>query len=119
MNKKYNLFLSKNSFYRFFTHLLSILYILLLFNVIFTNFPNPFSNFTYIYVFLPKEDDCTIRIYNITGQVVKEYFLKGQQKYIVVWDGTTQNNKKVSKGGYICVLEYQNNRFIRKIGFKR
>jgi len=60
-----------------------------------------------------------LKIYDLFGNLVKKYVLDGQQEYIIVWDGTDENNKKVSSGGYISVLDYQNIRVIRKIGYTK
>ncbi|MCX7910380.1 MAG: T9SS type A sorting domain-containing protein [Endomicrobia bacterium] len=84
--------------------------------IVFTNFPNPFSGYTYIYIKLPFIEDCSLRIYDLFGQVVKEFFLTGNYEYLVLWDGTNEASRKVSKGGYICVLNYKNKNLIRKIG---
>lgn len=81
------------------------------------NFPNPFSTFTYIYVRLPQKDTCELKIFDYFGNIVTSYFLEGQQQYIIVWDGTNNNHSKVSTGGYICMLRYQDKVVIRKIGF--
>ncbi len=86
---------------------------------IIVNFPNPFSNFTYIYVRLPKKDDCIIKIYDLFGNLIKEFNLSGEDKYMLVWDGRNFNSEKVSKGGYICVLQYSGKKIIRKIGYLR
>ncbi|MFN3550799.1 MAG: T9SS type A sorting domain-containing protein [Endomicrobiia bacterium] len=83
------------------------------------NFPNPFSDLTYIYVRLPKKDDCVIKIYNLFGNLIKEFNLSGEDKYILVWDGRNFNSEKVSRGGYICVLQYNGKKIIRKIGYLR
>ncbi len=83
------------------------------------NFPNPFSSQTYIYIRLPQKNSCLLKIYDLFGNLVKKYVLDGQQEYIIVWDGTDENNKKVSSGGYISVLDYQNIRVIRKIGYTK
>ena len=87
--------------------------------VIFLNFPNPFSNFTFIYVSLPQKSDCELKIYDLFGNLVKEFYLSGEQKYLLSWDAKNNNFETVSKGGYICVLKYGSKKLIRKIGYVR
>lgn len=84
-----------------------------------TNFPNPFEDFTYIYIKLPQVDNCEIKIYDLFGNIIKEYKLSGEEKYILVWDGTNFNSEKVARGGYVCVLQYMGTKIIRKIGYLR
>jgi hypothetical protein len=83
------------------------------------NFPNPFSSFTFIYVSLPQKSDCELKIYDLFGNLVKEFNLSGEQRYLLVWDGTNNNSKKISNGGYICVLKYGSKKLIRKIGYTK
>lgn len=80
------------------------------------NFPNPFSHQTYIYIRLPFKNSCILKIYDIFGNIVKEYVLEGDEN-IVVWDGKNNNNQSVSKGVYVCVLEFEGIRLTRKIGY--
>ncbi len=80
------------------------------------NFPNPFSNQTQIYIRLPFKKSCILRIYDILGNIVKEFPLQEKDEYIVVWDGRNEMNQKVATGVYICVLEFEGQRIIRKLG---
>lgn len=40
---------------------------------LFQNYPNPFSGTTHIDVYLPRGEELTIRVYNLTGQITGEY----------------------------------------------
>jgi flagellar hook assembly protein FlgD len=90
-----------------------------------SNYPNPFDsrneNTTIVYS-VAQEGNARMLIYDILGNLVKEY----PSNYIgtgtskVTWDGTNEAGQKVAKGGYICVVEIINdsNRIltVRKIG---
>ncbi len=89
-------------------------------SVILTNFPNPFSELTYIYIRLPEQPqphNIILRIYDLFGSVVKEYKLPDKDKHLIIWDGTDETSRKVSSGGYLCVVYYNGGKIIRKIGF--
>lgn len=88
-------------------------------DVVFINFPNPFKYLTYIYIRLPRVNNCNVKIYDLFGNVVKTYELTGKQEYILEWDGRNDIHEKVAKGTYICVLSYGNLKLVRKIGFIR
>ena len=67
------------------------------------NYPNPFNPETTIY-FEPRNfDNTVISIYNLKGQKVKELKCKidpHKTMQSVVWDGSDENNQKVSSGIY-------------------
>ena len=74
------------------------------------NFPNPFNTTTTISFYLTAEnrEDAEIVIYNIKGQQIKTFpvilsGVKGQ--YLVVWDGTNENNQAVSSGIYFYRIQ--------------
>ncbi|HXF48732.1 MAG TPA: T9SS type A sorting domain-containing protein [Verrucomicrobiae bacterium] len=70
------------------------------------NFPNPFNPSTSFSLTLPKAGRYSVRIYNLTGQVVNE--LEGEAtagRQILTWDGTDQNGKPVSSGIYFYKAE--------------
>ena len=90
-----------------------------------TNYPNPFdsrSEHTTITYSLPGESEVRVRIYDLLGNVVREYPARKECPGIgrVVWDGTDAKGEKVARGGYICVLEVRSNALqysaTRKIG---
>lgn len=84
---------------------------------VFLTFPNPFTNYTFIYVKLPTISDCVISIYDLFGNLIKKFYLENKNEYVLVWDATNENSEKVAMGGYVCVLSYGNKRIIRKIGY--
>ncbi|MFC1898288.1 FlgD immunoglobulin-like domain containing protein [Candidatus Cloacimonadota bacterium] len=66
------------------------------------NYPNPFNPSTTISYNLPHEDQVTLSIYNIKGQLVK-ILVQGSQPegyYEVVWNGNDEAGKHVSSGIY-------------------
>ncbi len=68
--------------------------------------PNPFYSSTVISYNLPEEKDITLEIYNIKGQRIKTLY-KGNStagEHNVTWNGTDENNKKVSTGIYFYKL---------------
>lgn len=82
-----------------------------------TNFPNPFHNFTYIYIRLPRPQHCKLKIYDLVGNIVKQFSLYDKQEYLILWDATNENSQRVSTGGYLCYVEYDGGILLRKIAF--
>ena len=70
------------------------------------NYPNPFNPRTSIDFALPKTSDVRLTIYNLMGQIVKEYSVRelplGYHRY--VWDGRDVSGNSVSGGVYIYTL---------------
>lgn len=97
-----------------------------------TNFPNPFKQETYIFIKLPEEKNnlfnstdnfvaqkAILKIFDLFGNVIREYQLEGSDEYFICWDGRNEKNERVGKGGYVCVLFYGDTRVIRKLGLLR
>ena len=75
-------------------------------------YPNPFNMETKIQIKLGSKyksgDLVTMRIYSITGEVVKTFDYKnfeGKTEFEVKWDGKNDNGEIVSSGIYIFVLK--------------
>ena len=66
------------------------------------NFPNPFNRKTTILYQLPKDAQVSLKIYNITGQLVNALADKSQKAgyYSVPWDGKDREGRVVSSGIY-------------------
>jgi hypothetical protein len=66
------------------------------------NFPNPFNPETTISYSVKGTSPVTVEIYNTKGQKVKTLVneTKGEGNYTVKWDGTDNNNQKVTSGVY-------------------
>jgi len=71
------------------------------------NYPNPFNPETTIEFALPEASKVNLKIYNLTGQLVRELvandYPAGYQK--VIWDGRDQYGKNVGSGVYIYTLK--------------
>ena len=70
-------------------------------------FPNPFKNSTYISFEFPEQVNYEINIYNIKGQLIKN-FSGLASKESLLWNGKDNNNELVSNGIYLCELKVTN-----------
>ncbi len=79
-------------------------------------YPNPFNDSSSI-KFTSKENQQTIKIYNIKGQLVKEIRTnsKAGRTFDVKWNGKDSQGNKVSTGVYYLVLESDNQRDVKKV----
>ncbi len=81
------------------------------------NAPNPFSQYTAISYQLEKPGLVNLKIYNITGQLVKilddGYRISGA--YSINWDGRDESGLKVSSGVYIYHLNIGNKALNKKM----
>ena len=78
---------------------------------LYANYPNPFNPETWIPYQLAEDTEVTIRIYNVSGQIVRTvfsghqasgyYFSRSQAAY---WDGRNEFGEQVASGVYICEL---------------
>ncbi len=65
------------------------------------NYPNPFNPTTKFEMALPVESDYVICVFNITGQVIRQWTGHAQAGYVEFeWDGTDQNGQTVASGIY-------------------
>jgi hypothetical protein len=71
------------------------------------NYPNPFNSSTIITLYLPKDDQVRLEIFDIGGRLVKilsnNLLHAGLNRFI--WDGTNENGRGVSSGLYFCRFE--------------
>ncbi|HIE06360.1 MAG TPA: T9SS type A sorting domain-containing protein [bacterium (Candidatus Stahlbacteria)] len=66
-------------------------------------YPNPMSSRTVIHLTQNPKLKTEIKIFNVTGQLIRSFAINGQQGPIrIVWDGRNQNEKKVPSGIYFC-----------------
>jgi hypothetical protein len=74
---------------------------------LYQNYPNPFIGKTRIHYSVANRQHVYLRIYNVTGRLVRTLVNRVQEPdcYIVKWDGTDTNGKKLSSGIYFCRLE--------------
>lgn len=73
-------------------------------DLLYTNYPNPFNPKTTIQYSLSSEPkNADLKIYNIKGQLVRNYSLT-KQNGNVVWNGRDQHDNKISSGIYFYKL---------------
>ena len=73
---------------------------------LYNNFPNPFNPSTTIRYSIDSPEKISIKIYNVSGQLIKEINREHNQagKYEVIWDGKNNFGQKVSSGAYFYQL---------------
>jgi hypothetical protein len=71
------------------------------------NYPNPFNPDTWISYGLPESSPVTLKIYNITGQLVNTLVDEEQAPgvYRVHWSGIDLHGAQVASGIYFCRLK--------------
>ncbi|NOY88814.1 MAG: T9SS type A sorting domain-containing protein [FCB group bacterium] len=71
------------------------------------NYPNPFNMSTTIEYTLPTKSRVTITIYNILGQIVKEWSTNSLPagSYRYTWEGKNERGYEVSSGVYLYRLQ--------------
>jgi len=71
------------------------------------NYPNPMGSATQIEYAIPTASRVSIRIYNISGQLVKILVdeLKEPGQYGINWDGRDQTEQRAAPGVYFYKLE--------------
>ena len=80
-----------------------------------SNYPNPFSNSTTISFNLPQRGkDTKIKIYNIKGQLVKQFKINE-----VVWNGKNEKGEQLSNGIYLYNLKAGNKSITKKMVLMR
>ena len=74
---------------------------------LFQNYPNPFNLKTSIRYSLARDCHVELKIYNISGQLVKTLVDEHQKAgtHIVNWDGTNDKAESVSSGIYFYQLK--------------
>jgi photosystem II stability/assembly factor-like uncharacterized protein len=81
------------------------------------NYPNPFNPSTTIEFSVPKTEQVKIKIYNTTGQIIKEIANKefNLGTHTVSWNGTNNHGNKVASGVYLYSLETGKQRITKKL----
>lgn len=71
-----------------------------------SSYPNPFNPSTTIAITLPWHMDGTLSIYDVQGQLVRQYHIKnvGRANYRITWPAVNSRGEKVSSGLYLAVL---------------
>ena len=83
------------------------------------NYPNPFSIHTLIQYKLHQQSNISIKIFNILGQIIKDFRLTTQNEGLhkIVWDGTDMLGNKVPIGIYFYQLTTDNITETKKMMF--
>lgn len=72
------------------------------------NYPNPFRNFTSISFSLAKSSGVTLRIFDMTGNLIRSLINNESMDAgdnTLLWDGTDNNGRRVSNGVYYYSLQ--------------
>jgi photosystem II stability/assembly factor-like uncharacterized protein len=77
---------------------------------LYPNYPNPFNSSTRIDYYLPAAGDVMIKIFNISGQLVRTLVsqTKASGHHSVIWDGQSDKGSFISSGIYIYQLQSNN-----------
>jgi hypothetical protein len=71
------------------------------------NVPNPFNPVTQIAYHVPYESAVSIRIYDVSGRLVRTLVDRVSEpgRHVAVWDGSTDSGASVGSGVYFCTME--------------
>jgi len=85
------------------------------------NFPNPFNPSTTLRFDLPYAGDVSLTIYNMLGQKVKSFDMRGIQagKHTLRWNATNDLGEKVGTGVYLYQLQTKDFMKTRKMIFMK
>ena len=85
------------------------------------NFPNPFNPETTIRYELAKADNVTIRVYDVSGRLVRTIVndLQKAGKYEVKWDGKNNAGNQVASGVYFLRMQTPGFTKVRKMTLLR
>jgi len=86
--------------------------------ILFNNYPNPFNPSTTIKYNLPNASSVEITIYDIIGNMIRDFTISYQTagQHSILWNGTNRNNEQVASGIYLyhfnaVSLADKNNKF--------
>jgi hypothetical protein len=79
------------------------------------NYPNPFNPSTTISFYLPVEGDWSLGVYNIAGQLVRQFNGHNSGDVEVFWDGRDSYSNEVASGIYLYRLESGESSAVRKM----
>ncbi len=71
------------------------------------NFPNPFNPLTTIRYGLPRDENMTLKVYNLLGEEIITLVTHEQKKagyHIAIWDGRNEQGEPVTSGVYLYRL---------------
>jgi hypothetical protein len=85
------------------------------------NYPNPFSDHTYIIYTIPYRSKVRVEVYSVMGQKIAVISdeMKEAGKHITAWNGTGQDGRQVPDGLYFCRISFNGiTRFITLVSAK-
>lgn len=80
-----------------------------------SNYPNPFNPETRISFSIPQNEVGSLKIYNLKGQLVKEFNNLTSQDTHIVWKGRDKNNNEIPSGIYLTKLVAGSSRIVKKV----
>ena len=88
---------------------------------LYENFPNPFNPTTMITYDLAHADDVDLKIYNISGRLVRNLLQTRQSagQHSLIWNGLNERNQPVPSGTYFCILQTSQQQFVTKMTLLR
>ena len=83
--------------------------------------PNPFNTETNISFELDQEDQISIEIYNLNGQLIKQLFngIQSSGSNQLSWDGNSDDGNKLENGIYFIVLKTSDQVITKKVSLIR
>lgn len=88
---------------------------------LYQNYPNPFNPQTIISFRIENPQHITLRVYNAAGQLVKTLVdeMTWYGRHNIVWNGKDENERQVSTGMYLYVLQGEDFKLQQKAILKR
>ncbi|MBN2000614.1 T9SS type A sorting domain-containing protein [candidate division KSB1 bacterium] len=85
--------------------------------MLFQNYPNPFNPITNIEYEIPKAGRVEIKIFNVTGQLIKSIKSEFQEAGVnkIIWDGKNDQGQPVSSGLYIYQVKFEDSILLKKM----
>lgn len=83
------------------------------------NYPNPFNPSTTIEYIIPEAGNVKVNIYDISGQLVKEFSSNFQNPgtHKIIWDSKNSNGQNVASGTYLFQVKFNQTILTKKLMF--
>lgn len=85
------------------------------------NYPNPFNPSTTIEYELPRAGEVQVRIFNVTGQLIRAFAPLHQASglHATFWDGKNASGGVVATGMYVYQVAFENSILTKKMLFMK
>ena len=85
--------------------------------LLFQNYPNPFNATTTFEYEISKPGRVEIKIFNISGRLVKRIMNEFQEAGVhkTIWDGKNEYGQSVTSGLYVYHVEFENSILLKKM----